>query len=96
MPLFQEDCDFIGMPKGFDGSMYALGKHVYQFAPRESPPSSKYRTYVSTNNLQFAMMAKSLSYLLLHYFHWETNTIFKKHWRVLMNYHLHALVKWMA
>ncbi len=78
-PLSKEECDFIGMPKGFDGSMYALGKHVYQYAPKESQPSSKYRTYAGTNDLQpeFAIMTKSLSYLLSHYFHWETTTIQK-------------------
>jgi len=32
-PLMQEECDFIDMHKGFDGCMYALGKHVYQYAP---------------------------------------------------------------
>jgi len=59
--------------------MYALGKHVYQYAPRESQLSSKCRTYAGTNDLQpgLATMAKSLSYLLLHHFHWETTTIQK-------------------
>jgi len=72
-PLSQEECDFIGMPKGFDGSIYTLRKHVYQYTPRESQLLLKYRTYVSINNLQpgLATVANSLSYLLLHYFHWE-------------------------
>jgi len=78
-PLSKEECQFIGMEKGFDGSMYAIGKHVYQYAPRDSHPSSKYRTYSGTNDLhpELAMMSKSLSYLLSHYFHWETTTIRK-------------------
>jgi len=59
-PLSQEECDFIGMPKGFNGSMYAFSKHDSQYTPRESKPSSKYRKYAGTNDLQpgLATMAK--------------------------------------
>jgi len=96
-PFSKEECDFIGMPKGFDGSMYALGKHVYQYAPKESQPSSKYRTYAGTNDLQpeLAMMKKYLSYLCSYYFHWEPQQ-FKKCWKFLMTYPPHAWVEWMV
>jgi len=47
-PLSKEECEFIGMQKGFDGCMYALGKHVYQYAPQES--------HLSTEHMQAQMI----------------------------------------
>jgi len=77
-PLSKEECDFIGMLKGFDGSMYALGRHVYQY-PSKKVNCHQNTGHIGTNDLQpeLAIMTKSLTYLLSHYFHWETTTIQK-------------------
>jgi len=51
-PISKEEWDFIGMPKGFDGSMYVLGKHIYQYIQEKVNHHPKYRTYAGTTDLQ--------------------------------------------
>jgi len=65
------------MPKGFDGAMYAFGKHVYQYASHDTPVSEQYHMYTGTDWLipDLTSLSKSLSHLLSNYFHWETRAM---------------------
>jgi len=92
-PLSKEECDFIGMLKGFDGSMYALGRHVYQY------PSKKVNCHQNTGHMLAPMIYSQDLQLWQSLFHIYFCIIFtgkplqfKKHLKVLMNCHQHALV----
>ena len=43
-PLMKEECQKARMPFGFEGVMYAVGKHVNQYAKNDSLSHHKYVT----------------------------------------------------
>jgi len=50
-PLTDEECQKINMPSGFEGAMYAIGKHVNHYAKTEAPSKQKYVYYKRTQDL---------------------------------------------
>jgi len=69
-PLTQKECDEAGLPYGFDGNMFAFGKHVYQY----SAGRNTYRTYDGTSDCDpnLRIMSELMSRLLSSCLHWET------------------------
>jgi len=76
-PLSKEQCNAIRLPVGFDGSMYALGKHVDLFACQDINSTLQYCMYNGTEKMLpfLTSMSKSLCHLLLQCFHWESVTM---------------------
>jgi len=67
--LTENECIQAGLPYGFDGGMYAFGKHVYNYG-KEKP----YVEYHGTHWFQphICVLSKLLQSLLSSHFHWET------------------------
>jgi len=75
--LSKEQCNAIRLPVGFEGSMYALGKHVELFAHCDSSSTFWYWMYNGTEKMSpfLATMSKSLCSFSGTFFHWETVTL---------------------
>jgi len=73
-PLTEEECEKIKMPFGFEGAMYAVGKHVNHYAKNESSSQNKYVYYKGTPDLMpgLSRMSQSLCHMFSHHFHWES------------------------
>jgi len=67
-PLMKEECEKAKMPHGFNGVMYAIGKHVNLYAKTESPSSQKYRCYAGMPDLMpdLRRLSQSMSHLFSH------------------------------
>jgi len=64
-PLMKEECEKAKMPHGFEGAMYAIGKHVDLYAKTESPSSQKYCCYTGMPDLMpgLGRLSQSMSHL---------------------------------
>ena len=69
-PLTWKECEDAGLPYGFDGNMYAFGKHVYQYCSGHN----NYGPYEGTSDVDphLRIMSELLSRLLSSRLHWET------------------------
>jgi len=67
-PLTENECRQAGLPYGFDGGMYAFGKHVYN-----SGKEKKYVEYCGTHWFQphIRVLSELVQSLLSSCFHWE-------------------------
>jgi len=66
--LTKEECEKAKMPHGFEGAMYAIGKHVDLYAKTESPSSQKYHCYTGMPDLMpgLGRLSQSMSHLFSH------------------------------
>jgi len=69
-PLTRKECMDAGLPYGFDGDMYAFGKHVYQYSNDRTGYGPYDGTYAFDPELR--MMSELLSHILCSHLHWET------------------------
>jgi len=60
-PLMQTECQNAGLPYGFDGHMYAVGKHVHQYASNKT-----YAEYTNTHT--FHPQLRIMSEIMAHIF----------------------------
>jgi len=69
VPKSEEECARVNLPYDFDGVMYALGKHVYQYQLSKS-----YMKYGGTHNFEpdLRVMSECLARQLKSRYHWET------------------------
>jgi len=69
-PLTRQECMDAGLPYGFDGDMYAFGKHVYQY----SAGRTGYGPYdgTLTYDPELRIMSELMSRMLCSRLHWET------------------------
>jgi len=69
-PLTRQECEDVGLPYGFDGDMYAFGKHVYQY----SAGRTGYGPYdgTITYDPELRIMSELMSCMLCSRLHWET------------------------
>jgi len=74
-PLTKEECEKAKMPHGFEGAMYAIGKHVNHYAKTESPSSQKYCFYKGSPELMpgLGRLSQSLCHLFSHQYHWDSD-----------------------
>ena len=67
--LTEQECKQADLPYGFDGGMYVLGKHLYNYGKEKL-----YMEYCGTYWFQpwICMLCELLQSLLSSHFHWET------------------------
>ncbi len=69
MPKSEDECQRVNLPYGFDGVMYAVGKHVNQYEAFKN-----YVKYNGTHNFEpdVRVMSECLVQQLRSRYHWET------------------------
>jgi len=61
-PLTRQECENVGLPYGFDGDMYAFGKHVYQYSAGRTDYGPYEGTFAYDPELR--IMSELLSHVL--------------------------------
>ena len=70
-----DECHHIQMPYRFEGSMFAVGKHVNCYVRQDNMKSRQYCMYRGMENrlpTQLPNMSRCMCHLMTHHFHWET------------------------
>jgi len=67
--MSEKECRRVNLPYGFDGVMFALGKHVNQYQAFKN-----YIKYSGTHHFKphVTVMSEYLAHQLLTRYHWET------------------------